>query len=319
MLLRQNRCGHKIDDLFSLLDRLECSADGNFCLSVSHIPADQPVHDLCTLHIMLCIFNGLNLVLRLLKRKHLFEFLLPHRIRPVDKSLGLLPGRIEFHQIFRYCLNCFLYLVLRLSPLDGTQFVKLRFFSICSGIFLDQVHLRYRNIEYAPICICNLHIIFDDFLHLDLLYAFIDSDSVIFMDHIVAGLKFGKILDLLSLIFLSAFLLFLSSKDIRLRDDHELQHGILVPLRHIPVCHHDLSGIHLTFHIFAVETAKIVIPQIFCKTFCPCSGSGKQDNPVSAPFQALQIPGEQLKTVIVRVYSFCLYTIDFPYMEQTAL
>lgn len=86
MLLGEDGGRHQIDHLLSLLDRLKCSADGDLCLAVPHISADQPVHDLRALHIMLRVLNGLELIFCLLKGKHLLEFFLPDRVRPIDKS-----------------------------------------------------------------------------------------------------------------------------------------------------------------------------------------------------------------------------------------
>ena len=86
MLLGKNGSRYQIDYLLPFLNRLERGADGDLCLTVPYIPADQTVHDLRALHIMLCILNSLELVLCLLKGKHLLEFFLPDRVRPIDKS-----------------------------------------------------------------------------------------------------------------------------------------------------------------------------------------------------------------------------------------
>ena len=80
MLLCQNRCRHQIYHLFSVLDRLKCSPDRNFRLSVSNVSADQAVHDLFALHVRLCRLDRRKLIVRLLKRKQFLKFLLPDRI-----------------------------------------------------------------------------------------------------------------------------------------------------------------------------------------------------------------------------------------------
>ena len=69
-----------MDHLFSVLDRLKCSPNGNFRLSVSDVSADQAVHDLFALHVLLGIGDRLQLVIGLLKREHFFKFLLPDRL-----------------------------------------------------------------------------------------------------------------------------------------------------------------------------------------------------------------------------------------------
>ena len=86
MLLGKNGSRYQIDYLLSFLDCLERGADGDLCLTVPYIPADQAVHDLRALHITLCILNSLKLVLCLLKGEHLLKFFLPDRVRPIDES-----------------------------------------------------------------------------------------------------------------------------------------------------------------------------------------------------------------------------------------
>ena len=260
VLLRQDRSGHKVYHLLALLDRLKGGPDRNLCLAVAHVPADEPVHDLRALHVMFRIFDGLHLVFCLLKGEHLLEFLLPDRIRPVDKAFRALARRVQLHQIFRDALHGLLHLALCLSPLDSPQLVEPGLFRIRPGILLDQVHLRHRDVENAPLCIGDLHIILYDLIHLDLLDPLVDADPVVFMDHIIAGLELREILDLLSLILPAALFLFFPSEDVRLRDDHKFQHGILVPLRRIAAGNHDLPRLYGPLHIIAVKAAQVIIP-----------------------------------------------------------
>ena len=74
----------------------------------------------------------------------------------------------------------------------------------------------------------------------------------------------------------------------------------------MPVAYHDLPRIHFTFLILAVKTAQIIIPQILCQTFCPCSGPRNQNRPVSVPFQSFEILCQHLKAAVIRVNAFCL-------------
>ncbi len=98
MLLGQNRGGHQIGHLFSLLHCLERSPDRNLCLAVSHIPADQTIHDLGALHVLFRCLYRKNLILRFLKGKHFLKFFLPDGIRSVDKPLFLLSRCIQIYQ-----------------------------------------------------------------------------------------------------------------------------------------------------------------------------------------------------------------------------
>ncbi len=58
VLLCQNCCGNKNRDLPAVLHCLEGRPDGNFRLSKAHVAADQTIHDLVRLHILLGICNG---------------------------------------------------------------------------------------------------------------------------------------------------------------------------------------------------------------------------------------------------------------------
>ena len=156
MLLRKNRSRDKIYHLFSFLNRLKCRPDGDLGFTVSHIPADKPVHDLAALHIVFRIFNRLNLILCLFKGEHLLKFLLPYSVRSVDKSFRPLPYSIELNEIFRDSLNRFSDLTLSLSPLDSSQLIQLGLLCIRSRVFLNQIHLGDRNIEHSSICVGNL-------------------------------------------------------------------------------------------------------------------------------------------------------------------
>ena len=58
------------------------------------VPIIQTVHDFRTLHILLCGGNGQELILCLLKRKHLLKFLLPDRVLSILEAVLLLADRI---------------------------------------------------------------------------------------------------------------------------------------------------------------------------------------------------------------------------------
>ena len=69
MLLGQDRGRNQIHHLLSFLYRLKSCPDGDFRLTIAHIPADQPVHDLGAFHILFGGLNGRKLVFRFLKRE----------------------------------------------------------------------------------------------------------------------------------------------------------------------------------------------------------------------------------------------------------
>ena len=94
MLLCQNSSRHQIHYLLALLYCLEGCPDGNLRLAVAHIPADQPVHDLGTHHILFDRLDGRQLPFGLLVWKRLLKLLLPYGIRTVDIAVSILPSGV---------------------------------------------------------------------------------------------------------------------------------------------------------------------------------------------------------------------------------
>ena len=94
MLLGKDRRRYQICHLFAIIHRLERGADGHFRLTVSHITADQAVHDLPALHISFGIFYGMQLILCFLIREHLFKLFLPYTVLIVYISFFCLTDSI---------------------------------------------------------------------------------------------------------------------------------------------------------------------------------------------------------------------------------
>ena len=94
MLLCQDRGRYEKNYLFSVLYGLKCCPDGNFCLSVTHISTDQPVHDLGAFHILFGCLNSSQLIIRLIIRKRFFKFSLPDGVFAVYKTVFCLADRI---------------------------------------------------------------------------------------------------------------------------------------------------------------------------------------------------------------------------------
>ena len=90
-LLGKNGCRRKVCHLFILLHCFESCTDRNLRLSVTDIPADQPVHNLMTLHIPLGCINGKHLIFGLFKREQFFKLSLPYRIRSIHIAILFFP------------------------------------------------------------------------------------------------------------------------------------------------------------------------------------------------------------------------------------
>ena len=186
MLLCKNRSRDQIDNLLVLLHCFKCCPDCNLCLSKSHISADQTVHDLLTFHISFGRFDCKPLILRFLKWKHFFKFLLPDRVLLIDKSFFRLPHRIELHQIFGDLPDRRLNLALCTMPFLSPKLIEFWLFRICTGILLDLVKLCGKNIKISTISIRNLHIILCHLINFYLFNSPVDSKSMILMHYIVS-------------------------------------------------------------------------------------------------------------------------------------
>ena len=98
MLLGKYRGRHEEDDLIALLHDLEGRAERNLGLTVANIAADQAVHDLSLLEVLLHIGNRLQLIAGLRIGKEFLKLGLPHRVRAVAVSLLLEPRGVKGHQ-----------------------------------------------------------------------------------------------------------------------------------------------------------------------------------------------------------------------------
>ena len=216
MLLGKDGGGHQIHHLLILLDCLESRPDGDLCFPVTHVPADQPVHDPVALHIPLHRLDSQKLVLCLLKGEHFFKFLLPDRILSISIPFLVLPCRVEFHQVSGDLSYRATHPGLGLVPLLSAQPVEFWLLSVRSGILLDQIQLGSRDIKVPALSIGDLHIIFGHLIHLDLLDPPVDAQPVVLMDHIIPGFELGKILDLAPLVSPVPALFLYLAEDIRL-------------------------------------------------------------------------------------------------------
>ncbi len=203
--------------LLALLHRLKRCSDGNLRLAITHIPADEPVHNLLALHVPLRGLNRKRLIFRLLKWKQLLELPLPYRIRPVYETFRLLPDRIKLHQLFGNLIDCASDTALRFFPFLPVQTVNLRPFRLRPGVFLDCLQLRGKDIQRAAFVILNLHVVFRRFLDFNLLNAPVNPYAVLLMHDIVPNAQIRKALNLLTLIYPALFLaLLLTAKNIAL-------------------------------------------------------------------------------------------------------
>ena len=272
MLLCQNSRRHKISHLLSILNCLERSPNRNFCLSIADISTDEAVHNLIAFHIPLCIFNRLKLIFRLLIGKHFLKFLLPDSIRLIGITFRFLAGRIQLHQVLGDIFHSSFDFGLCFVPLLASQPIQFRAFGIGSRIFLQSIKLCSQNIKVAAAAVLNLNIVFDDLIHLNLFYSPVNTQSVIFMYHIISDRRLSKILNFLSGILTSFFLFsLLMPENIRFCDNYKFHHRILKAFACMSVHHHDFSRLNQAIFVFCVKCIQVIVPQILRKAGGSCS------------------------------------------------
>ena len=302
MLLRQNRGRHKIRHLLAVLYRLKGRPDRDLRLAISDVTADQPVHDLPALHVVLDRVDRHQLIFRLIIREHFLKFLLPDGITTVGKSFFSLPLRIQLHEILRDLPHCRTYPRLRPVPLLRTELVQLRRFRcIAVCIFLNHIELRRRHIKAAAPGILDLHVILRHMVDLDFFDAPIDAETMILMHDKVTDGELRKARDLLSLIASALFLfLMLLSENITLRDNDKADQRILISFLCISMRDQYLTRKHLTVGILGIEAVQPLLRKILRQPVSSCTGCREQHDPITILLPALQILYEQLKAVIIR-------------------
>ena len=306
MLLRQNCSGNQVYHLLALLHCLKRGADCNLRLTIAHIPADKPVHNLFTLHIRLRVRNGKKLVLRLLIRKHFFKFPLPYGVRTILKALCLLSYGVELHQILRHGIHRRPHLVLRPDPFLRPQLVQLRRLGACGCILLDNVQPRCQHIKIAAVPILYLNVILDYLFYFNLFNTAVNPQTVTFMHHIVPDLQLRKIFDFLPFISgLALFLLLLRPKDIAFRNHHKIKQRVLKALSHMPVTGQHLPRKHFPLRIFRKDSGNFFAPQILRQPCRSGTGAGQKQHAGAIFPIALQILHKRFKAIVIRRYTPC--------------
>ena len=125
VLFRKYGSRNQICNLLIFLNRFKSSSYRNFSLAEAHVTANKAVHDLRTFHIFLYGIYGTYLIICLLIRKHLFEFLLPYGICAVSVSRLLHPYCIEIYQILGDIIYRFPGFCFGMIPFIGTKLIEL--------------------------------------------------------------------------------------------------------------------------------------------------------------------------------------------------
>ena len=99
VLLGKDCGGSQKGNLLAAHNCLECSTEGKLGLSVTHVSADETVHDRGALHVILYVPDTGKLVLRLLVFKLSFKTKLPVVVPGKGITLGVLPSCVKLNQV----------------------------------------------------------------------------------------------------------------------------------------------------------------------------------------------------------------------------
>ena len=148
----EDRSGREYGDLLAVLHGLEGGAHGDLGLAVTDIAAEQAVHGLRGLHVVLDVGDGGDLVFGLVEVEGVVELALHvavGRKRGADGGLAL---RVELNQLGAHVGHRFLDACLGLVPGLRSELVEFgRRAGLAAAIFLDEVEARERDVELGLI------------------------------------------------------------------------------------------------------------------------------------------------------------------------
>ena len=302
VLLCENGRRHENGNLAAVLHRLERSTECDLGLSVPDITADQTVHNLRRLHVLLHIRNRRKLIVCLLIREHFLKLALPRRIRSEHMPLLRLALRIKLDKILGDLIDRLLDFFARVVPFLRAEAGEFRRGFVTARILLQDTQVRRKDVEQVAASVLDLDVILRDMVYFNLLDAAVDADAVILMDDIVAHLQILQRANLLAALKAVMMLLFLSllAENIGLGDDHEADCGIFKAMSRMSVAGLDLSGRRHTLRVLRVESKRVRVREILRKASCACARRRENQDTLALLPGLLKIRCESVKTIIVR-------------------
>ena len=182
VLLGKDCRGCKERHLLAAHDGFEGRTEGDFRLSVSDVSADQAVHDMGTLHVVLYVLDAGQLVLGLVVLELGLEPELPVVVPVESETLAVLAPRIERDKLGGQVLRALACLGLLVLPARGSELVYMRRLTGRTDVALDQVRLLDGNVEVLVACELYLDVV--ALAHP--IYLQEDSDSVVHMYDVIA-------------------------------------------------------------------------------------------------------------------------------------
>ena len=193
MLKGKDRRRRENRDLLAIHHDFEGRAHRYFRFPVAHIAAEEPIHRLAFLHVLLDVADSRDLVRRLFEFESIFEFALKIAVRRKRKARGGFPLRVQLEKLVRQVFQRFAHARLARVPRRAPELVELRMRAFEHPVALHQVHAFQGNVQPRILQIAQKHELAAMPVRLDLAKSFELPDAMVHVHHKIAGFELGKI------------------------------------------------------------------------------------------------------------------------------
>ncbi len=186
VLLRQDGGGHQHHHLLAVQRGLEGGPQRHLGLAVAHVAAEQPVHGLLGLHVVLDRVDGPQLVLGLLVGEGLLEAHLPLAVLGEAVALGGLAQRVEVQQLAGHLAGGLAHPALDVLPGLAAQLGEAGRRPARPHVAHDLGDLVVRDVEHVRVPVGQVEVVAGDAGHRlggDALEA---AHPVVLVHHVVA-------------------------------------------------------------------------------------------------------------------------------------
>ena len=198
VLLGEQRRRRQDRDLLAAVDGDERGAQRDLGLAEADVAADQPVHRPRRHHVLDHGVDRGVLVGRLLEAEAGGEGLVVVRLEAEREALARGAARVEVEQLGGGVAHLLGGLAPRLVPLARAEPVQRRLLGADAGVAGDQVQLRDRHVERRLVGVLEVQELGRLFLGAaegDRRQAEVAADAVVDVDHRIADLELGEVLD----------------------------------------------------------------------------------------------------------------------------
>src|SRR5207302_4617086 len=180
-------------DLLVVIDDFEGGAHGHFRFAVADITAEEAIHRLALLHVLLDVGDGGDLIGRFFEFERVFEFALKISVRRKRKAGSGLALRVKGKKLLGHVFERLADARFACVPAGAAEFVERRVRAFENAIALHQIHALQGNVEPRILGVAQKHEFAAMAIGFNLAKAFELADAVIHMHDKVTGLELGKI------------------------------------------------------------------------------------------------------------------------------